>query len=65
MHHETGIKIVRRKTGFFEIHLRKQNLINYLKIGFLGIKCKNENFQKLNLKENWDFEESHASLNKD
>ena len=27
------------------------SLRDYLKIGFLGIKCKNENFRKLNLKE--------------
>ena len=33
-----------------------------MKIGFLGIKCKNENFYKLNLKENWDFEELFESL---
>ena len=43
LHYQTETKIVQGKTRFFEIHL-KISLGDYLKIGFLGIKCKNENF---------------------
>ena len=44
MHHRTEIKTIRGKTGFWNL-FENWSLIDYLKIGFLEIKCKNENFR--------------------
>ena len=59
MHHQTEIKTIVGKIGFLKFiwKLESSRLFenwsfrDYLKIGFLEVKCRNENFQKLNLKE--------------
>ena len=43
-HHQTEIKTVRGKLDFWNL-FENWSLRDYLKIGFLGIKCKNENFR--------------------
>ena len=53
MHHRTEIKTVRGKTGFW--NLFENWSLRDLKIGFLEIKCKNENLE-IKFERNWDFE---------